>query len=85
MRKQIWLNIYIYIFIHIYIYIYIMINKYILDIYIQFMEFRLWPLGFMVLLVKQQSSGSYENEINRKSKNTVKKPFGFCRNLFLRL
>ena len=24
-----------------------MINKYILDIYIQFMEFRLRPLGFM--------------------------------------
>ena len=27
------------------------------------MEFRLWPLGFMVFFAKQQSSGSLENEI----------------------
>ena len=33
-------------------------NKYILDIYIQFMEFRLRPLGFMAFFAKQKSSGS---------------------------
>ena len=37
---------------------YIIINKYILDIYIYFMEFRLRPQGFMEIFAKQQSSGS---------------------------
>ena len=56
------------IYIYIYIYIYIIIDKYILDIYIQFMEFRLQTLGFVKFFVKQQSSGSQENEINQKTK-----------------
>ena len=32
------------------------------------MQFRLQPLGFMEFFAKQQSSGSYENEMNGKSK-----------------
>ena len=31
------------------------------------MEYRLRPLGFMEFFAKQQSSGSLENEMNRKS------------------
>ena len=32
------------------------------------MEFRLQPQGFIEFFAKQQSSGSKENEMNRKSK-----------------
>ena len=40
------------------------------------MEFRLQPLGFMEFFVKQQSSDSYENEMNRKSKKYSQKTIG---------
>ena len=44
------------------------------------MEFRLRPLGFMEFFAKQLS-GSLQNEMNRK--NRVKKPLGFCKNLYV--
>ena len=47
------------------------------------MELRLRPLGFMEFFTKPQSSGSYQNEINRKSKKYSQKPLGFCRNLYV--
>ena len=47
------------------------------------MEFRLQPQGFTEFFAKQQSSDSQENERNRKLKNTVKIPLGFCRNLYV--
>ena len=40
------------------------------------MEFTLRPLGFMEFFAKQQSSGSWENEMNRKSKKYSKKTVG---------
>ena len=40
------------------------------------MEFRLRPLGFMKYFAKQQSSGSYENEMNWKSKKYSQKTVG---------
>ena len=33
------------------------------------MEYKLWPLGFIEFFAKQQSSGSYENEILLFCKN----------------
>ena len=41
------------------------------------MEFRLRPLGFMEFFAKQQSSGCFENEMNRKSKKISQKTVGF--------
>ena len=38
------------------------------------MEFRQRPLGFMEFFAKQQSSGSKENEMNRKLKKYSQKP-----------
>ena len=40
------------------------------------MEFRLWTLGFMEFFAKQQSSSSWENEMNRKSKKYRQKTVG---------
>ena len=47
------------------------------------MEFRLRPLGFMEFFAKQQSSGSEEDEMNRKFKKYSQKTIGFCRNLYV--
>ena len=40
------------------------------------MEFRLRPLGFMEFFAKQQSSGSKENEMNRKLKKYSQETVG---------
>ena len=40
------------------------------------MEFRLRPLGFTEVFAKQQSSGSKEIEMNRKSKKYSQKAMG---------
>ena len=52
----------------------IIINKYILDIYIQFMEFRLRPLGF---LQNNNHHAVKKNEMNWNRKNTVKNHWDF--------
>ena len=46
------------------------------------MELSLRPPGFMEFFTKQQSSNQ-QNEMYQKSKKYIKKPLGFCRNLYV--
>ena len=47
------------------------------------MESRLRPLGFKEFFTKQQLSGSYQNEMNRKSKKIQSKNRWDFKNLYV--
>ena len=46
------------------------------------MEFRMVPRVLWSFIAKEQSSGSYENEMNRKSKKYSQKNVGILYNSF---
>ena len=47
------------------------------------MEFRLRPLGFMEFLQNNNHHTVKKMKGIENQKNTVKKPLGFCRNLYM--
>ena len=61
----------------------IIINKYILDIYIQFMKFRLRPLGFMCFLQNNNHQAVKKMKWIENRKNPVEKSLRFGRNLYV--